>query len=96
MLERRKYVRFKSTSITELKPEIPASEIRTITKDISKTGARIYSDVFLEPASYIKIMIHKEDRTFNKIKEAVVVWSKLSKDRFGEVYESGLNIPEKA
>ncbi|MBU2541151.1 MAG: PilZ domain-containing protein [Candidatus Omnitrophica bacterium] len=94
MQERRRFPRINSTNITEIEPRPVVSDIQAITKDISQAGACIYSDTYLEPGKFTRIRMHKENQAFPEAKEAVVAWSKLSKDKFGSVFQIGLNIPE--
>lgn len=94
MKERRKFVRFSSTNIAELEENNQPVDIQAITKNISQTGACIYSDVYLEPGKYLKVKLYKDEEPYEEDKDALVTWSKLSRDNFGPVYKIGLNIPE--
>ncbi len=92
MSERRRHPRIKSTHIAQLHPKVKSANIQAITKDISQAGAGIYCDNYIEPGSYVKIKLIKDDH--EEIKDAVVAWSNLTKDEFGPVFQLGLNIPE--
>ncbi|MEW6170311.1 MAG: PilZ domain-containing protein, partial [Candidatus Omnitrophota bacterium] len=92
MSERRRHPRNKATHIvTQLHPKQKAENIHSITKDVSQAGAGIYCDRYIEPGSYVKVRILKDNH--QEIKDAVVAWSNLTKDEFGPVFQIGLNIP---
>jgi c-di-GMP-binding flagellar brake protein YcgR len=95
MQERRKYPRTKATHIAEVEQKKKLSDIPAITKDISLTGACIFSDTYFEPGRYVKVNIYRDNTPLKETRDAVVAWSKLSKDNFGVVFQIGLNIPEK-
>lgn len=93
MDDRRKHERIKATHIADVRSKQATSGISTITKDVSKNGACVFTDVYLEPGQYVNIRLREEGKP-QKVKGGMVVWSRLTKDNFGPVYQVGLNIPE--
>lgn len=93
MPERRKHERVRATHIADFDTKLPTTEICAVTKDLSKDGACVLTEIYLEPGQYINIRLREEGKP-HKIKGGMVVWSRLTKDNFGAVYQVGLNIPE--
>lgn len=93
MPERRKHERIRAAHIADLDSKLPKTEICAVTKDVSKSGACILTEVYLEPGQYVNIRLREEGKP-QKTKGGMVVWSRLTKDNFGPVYQVGLNIPE--
>ena len=93
MPERRRHERKRATHIADLDSKLPTTEICAVTKDVSKSGVCVFTEVYLEPGQYVNIRLREEGKP-QKIKGGLVVWTRLTKDNFGPVYKVGLNIPE--
>ncbi len=93
MDDRRKHERIRAAHIADLDSKLPTTEICALTKDVSKSGACVLTEVYLEPGQYVNIRLREEGKS-QKIKGGMVVWTRLTKDNFGPVYQVGLSIPE--
>ncbi len=84
--ERRRFRRFPVLRSLKVKPSASTKDLKdVIIKDISQGGARIYSEDFFAPQSFIKILFNPD--VFREV-GGRVVWAR--KTPYQDSYEMGL------
>lgn len=91
MDERRRHVRFKSTTIVQYNEGFFKAKGESITKDLSLAGLCFFSEKKLKVGQVVRMKIYYDDKSPAKILKAKVMWSKPSKGDVCRGYLNGLS-----
>ena len=90
MDDRRKHVRFKSSTIMQYKDGIFSAHADVLTKDVSLGGVCFFSDKKVKLGQIIKVKLYYDSKVPAKVIKGKVVWSTPYSDSISKGYLNGL------